>query len=128
LGDIVKNVVDLGYSKEQIKEPFTIAFCYPKSGPVLVKGSLSSVKGYLLENIKGIYHYRLSHWRKGKKRGKWYVSAPPDNRLSFKETRRDGSKKYNLIFRQFGRDITVETFESIPHKYIENFDLFQVGI
>ena len=123
----LENVVDLGYDQEQTSEPFTMSFCYPRSGPILIKGALDIVLEYMKDNLEGIYHYRLSHWRRGRKRGRWYIQSPPDADLSFKEIKRGNSKTYNLIFKQFGSDITVDSFESIPHEYIESFDLFQIG-
>jgi hypothetical protein len=123
----LENVIDLGYDQEHTDQPFTMAFAYPKSGPILIKGAFESVLEYMENNLVGVYHYRLSHWRKGNKRGRWFVHAQPDTPLIFKEVKRNRVKVYNLIFKQFGKDIVVETFETIPHEYIENFDLFQIG-
>ena len=124
----LENVIDLGYDQEMTKEPFTMAFCYPKSGAILIKGPLDAVKGYMEDNLVGIYHYRLSHWRRGRKRGRWYIENPNDNLLSFKETKKGGIKKYHLMFKNVGVDKIVVTFESMPHNYIEEFDFFQIGI
>lgn len=123
----MENVVDLEYDQTQTNEAFTMAFCYPKSGPILIKGALDTVLKYMKENLNGVYHYRLSHWRKGRKRGKWYIQSEIE-KLSFKESRKGGSRTYNLIFNQFGFDVIIETFKTIPHEYINNFDLFQIGL
>lgn len=124
----LKNVVDLGYDQEKTSEPFTMAFVYPKSGAILIKGSLDVVLEYMTKNLTGIYHYRLSHWRHGRKRGKWYIKSPNDIDLSFKEIKKGKNKTYQLIFKQFGKDITVETFDFMPHKYIKSFELFEIGV
>lgn len=123
----LENVIDLEYNQEDTSQPFTMAFCYPRSGPILIKGALDIVLEYMKENLIGIYHYRLSHWRRGRKRGRWYIQSPIDTDLSFKEVKRGNRKTYNLLFKQFGQDVTVGTFESIPHEYIEGFDIFQIG-
>lgn len=123
----LENVVDLGYDQESTSEPFTMAFCYPRSGAILIKGALDSVLDHMKQNLEGIYHYRLSHWRRGRKRGRWYIQSPPDTSLSFKEVKRGSNKTYNLLFSQYGRDTIVDSFDSIPHEYIEGFDLFQIG-
>ena len=122
------NVVDLGYDKSQIKEPFSMAFCYPKDGPVLIKGARNSVLEYMENHLKGIYHYRLAHWRRGNKRGSWYINKPKDLLLALVEVRSDSTKKYELHYTEFGSIITVATFDEIPHEYITDFDLFQIGI
>jgi hypothetical protein len=124
----LENVVDLNYDQENTKEPFTMAFVYPRSGSMLIKGALDSVLEYMNENLTGIYHYRLSHWRRGRKRGKWYIQCPSDIDLSFKETKRGKSKTYSLIFKQFGKDVIVNTFDSVPHEYIKDFELFEIGV
>ena len=123
----IDNVIDLEYTKDTTTEPFTMSFCFPKSGPVLVKGALDKVIEYMENNLEGVYHYRLSHWRKGQKRGKWYVMSS-EEKLFFKEEKKGKSKSYTLTFQQFGKDITVETFKTIPHNYIDSFDLFQVNL
>lgn len=124
----LENVIDLGYNQEQTKEPFTMCFAYPKSGPILIKGPLDAVKQYMEDNLEGIYHYRLAHWRRGRVRGRWHIQNPNDDSLSFKESKKGGTKKYNLMFKNFGIDKLVTSFEKMPHDYIEDFDLFQVGI
>lgn len=123
----IDNVVDLEYTKNTTTEPFTMAFCFPRSGPVLVKGALDEVMEYMEKNLEGVYHYRISHWRKGQKRGKWHVQSS-EEKLFFREEKRGKNKTYTLTFRQFGKDITVETFNTIPHEYIASFDLFQIGL
>ena len=122
------NVVDLGYDQSQVKEPFTMAFCYPKAGPVLVKGARNSVQEYIHTQLAGIFHYRLAHWRKGAKRGSWFIKKPGEMHLSLKEVQSGREKVYELQFKQFGAIITVAEFEKIPHEYIPDFDLFQVGM
>jgi len=123
----IENVVDLEYTKNTTTEPFTMAFAFPRSGAVLIKGALDEVLEYMENNLEGVYHYRLSHWRKGQKRGKWYVQSSKEN-LFFREEKRGKNKTYTLMCKQLGKDIIVETFETIPHEYIENLDLFQISL
>ena len=123
----IDNVVDLEYTKNTTTKPFTMAFAFPRSGPILIKGALNEVLEYMEKNLEGVYHYRISHWRKGQKRGKWYVMSSNEN-LFFREEKKGKSKSYILVFKQFGKDITVETFNNIPHEYISNFDDFQIGL
>jgi hypothetical protein len=126
------NVIDLGYTQEQAKQPFTMAFCYPKVGPVLIKGALEEVEAYRLEHFSGLYHYRLCHWRKGKTRGSWRINNPENIPIAFREMLiskgDDVKKKYDILYRDdFGHERAVVTFEKVPHEYIEMFDLFQKG-
>ena len=46
-------------------QPYTMCFCYPKSGPVIVKGMAGEVEKYV-DNRLGPCHYRYVYFKDGK--------------------------------------------------------------
>jgi len=58
-------------------QPYTMAFCYPKKGPVLVKGMAEDVEKYV-RKILGPCHYRVVYFgplRSKKGSGMWQFNV-----------------------------------------------------
>ncbi len=77
-------------------QAFVMAFCYPESGPVLVKGMFEKVDTFLNTKL-GPCHYNYAIFRDGKPRHSnfWGVNVPLVHIIS--EKRADGRKVFKLF-------------------------------
>lgn len=100
-------------------QPFTMCFCYPKSGPVIVKGMKEEVIKYV-ENKIGPCHYRYTYFKDGKPRGAWstnihgvYISSVHNKK---------GRQRYCLYFFKNHKLVKKYIIRRIPLKYLKEFD------
>jgi hypothetical protein len=71
---------------------FTIAFAFPKEGPLVVKGSLKEVQDYIWKSVS-VCHYKITYWDKDRKVNEcWYVNDPTWNIIRF--VGEDESRRY----------------------------------
>ena len=66
--------VDLGRFKS-CGQPFTIAFAFPKEGPLVIKGMEDKVEEYI-HNKLSVCHYKLTQWNNGKTNEVWQINNP----------------------------------------------------
>ncbi len=105
-------------------QPFTMCFCYPKSGPVVIKGMAEEVKKYINTKLSPC-HYRIVFFKEGVTRGYW-GSNIDGVYISIREYK-NGHQRYNLsIFN--GQKLVLEKFmRRIPLRYLKEFDNIKDG-
>ena len=125
--NLIENVVDLGYDKSNTNQPFTIAFCYPRSGPIVIKGVHSKVRRAMEIMINGTYHYKVTHWRHGYSRGYW-AAKPADNlnvELKFIYHSNVPEKRFELVGKANKVSFLISRFNKVPRNYIAEFDVLE---
>jgi len=101
-------------------QPYTMCFCYPKSGPVIVKGMAGEVEKYV-DNRLGPCHYRYVYFKDGKSRGGWKVNRPGIY-LSLNK-HKNGHERFRLIlFDREGKVIKERWMRRVPNRYIKDLD------
>jgi hypothetical protein len=124
---IIEHEENLGYDRRD-SDPYTIAFCYPKSGPVLVRGGKSRVEKYISDEIQGVFHYRISQFVDGQSTGVWKTNVPEllfFRRYPYVDRHGVSKPREQLLYRDAGNRLQlISTFKRPPHSYIVEFDKY----
>jgi hypothetical protein len=104
--------IDLGSFKTS-SQPFTIAFAFPETGPIVVKGMLKEVQDYIWVNLAKC-HYKVTFWNNQRKMNEnWYVNDPEWTVLCKIED--SGKRRY--IFFHLGEQVFV--LRRMPKHFIK---------
>jgi len=106
--------IDLKYKPQLHGGPFSIAFCYTREGPLVIKGSLTQISTYL--STIPICHYQLTTWRSGWCKSKKWMINHKDWNINI---RRKGKRRYYLISYQNEIVLNIRT---MPNRFIKIFD------
>jgi len=104
-------------------QPYAMAFCYPKSGPILVKGMCEEVEEYVKKKV-GPCHYRMSLFQNKASRGYWMFNIEGCFLHKKKHPITD-HERYELSM--YNNDYTVfkECFlRKVPMRYLKELDEF----
>jgi hypothetical protein len=103
---------------------FSIAFCYPISGPIVVKGHKNVVLQYINKslpichfNIIQYHEIRNSDGFRKKIKGEWLVNRKGWDIKYF----RSRNKK---IYRLVKGPILIASFKRVPKRFIKEFELY----
>ncbi len=105
-------------------QPYTMAFCYPKSGPILIKGMGEEVEEYVKRKV-GPCHYRLTFFHNKESRGLWLFNIPHCFLHKKKYPTTGGHERFELSM--FNNDNTLfkEYFlRKVPMRYLKELDEF----
>jgi hypothetical protein len=104
-------------------QPFTMTFCYPKSGPVVVKGMRGEVDKYVNTKISPCHYFR-SNWMKGKSRGYWHFNVK--NAFLHLSKYKDKHQRYELtIFGEDDKLLINKWLRRVPQHYLKELDLLE---
>ena len=99
-------------------QPFSMAFCYPKSGPILIKGMSEEVYNYIDKKV-GPCHYRMVHFGFGDNRGFWRFNVK--NIYLHLQKQRNDHQRYELTMYKNHKEIK-KIIRKVPLKYIKEID------
>lgn len=107
--------VDLGSDKL----PYTIAFAFPRAGPIVVKGSLKEVQDYIWNELT-ICHYKITYWDNRRKINEnWYINNNDWNIVY--ELYDSGKKRYIVTL----EERQMFAFRRLPKHFIEELSCFE---
>lgn len=99
-------------------QPFTIAFCYPKSGPVMIKGMNKEVENYVKTKVSPC-HYRIALFHNKESRGYWRFNV--EKCFLNKEKYKNKHERYQLSI--FNKDQKKEVWlRKVPQHYLKELD------
>ena len=100
-------------------QAFVMAFCYPESGPILVKGMFEKVDTFLKTKL-GPCHYNYAIFQDGKPRYSNYWLTNVSHTFIRNEKRADGRKVFKLSdFRESPRQL--QQFRKVPLRFLKEF-------
>ena len=121
-------VIELDHFQGDLKEPYTVAFVYAKSGNVVVKG-MSSTVGMEIDDVRrfGNCIYYATTWRAGIHRGIWL--GTPGIFISRKKINRRRKFCINIFVGYVNEQAQSITryFRRMPRRWLPLYDLAIVG-
>jgi len=96
---------------------FILAFCYPESGPIVVKGMFAAVLKYIDTKI-GPCHYNFARVNEGSITTSWFTNVP--NTYLGKEKRADGRHVFELSDYR-GKTEKKIFLRKIPLRFLKEF-------
>jgi len=97
--------------------PWAMAFCYPKTGPICIKGLTDVVH----EAVKGLgpCHYRMTWWQEGVSRGIWLINHP---KMTLTRNVENGRDIHRLTKFDATGCLWIKKLRRVPGHYLVEFD------
>ena len=104
-------------------QPYTLAFCYPKEGPLLIKGMGEEVEKYV-KNKVGTCHFRITYWMEGKSRGYWRINRS-DAYIHLTNDNKDKHQRYHLVIYSDKRVIVDKWMRRVPEHFMRELEVLE---
>lgn len=121
-------VIDLGNFKTTrdkygSTQPYAMAYCYPKTGPVLVKGMFEAVEKHVEQHIdKCHYFVRLIGPTRSKNSGLWRFNVRGLYHSKGKDERNGRERHVITIFNSATEKPTILYLRKMPNHYMKELE------